>query len=86
MCPFCKGSGQVGNHGSTLGQLVRNARHAQSLSQDDVAARAGVSRPQIANIEADRCDVPVKRLMALAAALNCQPSDLLPPALSGDAG
>lgn len=77
-CPFCNGTGQVANEGVTLGALVRNARLAQGLKQDDVAERVGLSRPQIANIEGGRCDVPTKTLMALAAALNCQPGELLP--------
>jgi transcriptional regulator with XRE-family HTH domain len=61
-----------------MGSLVRAARLAQQMTQDDVASRSGLSRPQIANIEGGRCDVPTKTLMALAKALNCQPGELLP--------
>jgi len=77
-CPFCNGTGEVPVTGTSLGSLVRAARLAQQMTQDDVASRVGLSRPQIANIEGGRCDVPTKTLVALAAALGCQPGELLP--------
>jgi transcriptional regulator with XRE-family HTH domain len=62
-----------------LGTLIRDRRKKLLLTQRDLAARIGISRASLANIETGRQKVLVHQLYALAAALNLKPSDLLPP-------
>lgn len=48
------------------------------LTQLDISNRAGISRAQIANMEAGRTDIPLKTLQRIAAALECSMKDLVP--------
>ena len=66
-----------------LGGLIRARRKALSLTQQDVAARIGMSRASLANIETGRQKVLVHQLYALAEALDLSPADLLPPIAAG---
>jgi transcriptional regulator with XRE-family HTH domain len=67
-----------------LGALIRGRRKKLSLTQQDVAARIGISRASLANIETGRQKVLVHQLYALAGALNLPPSDLLPPVAASE--
>jgi|SRR5579884_1217159 len=58
---------------------IREMRSAENLSQEDLAGRAGLSRAQLANIESQRQRPPVDVIYRLAAAMNVDPRDLLPP-------
>lgn len=62
----------------TFGRRLRTARLAAGLRQEDLAARVGVSRPQIANLEADRSDASVFTLVKL-----CQACQVTADALLG---
>ncbi len=42
----------------SLGELIRNRREEKQLTQDQVAARAGISKPYLSNIETDRIKNP----------------------------
>ena len=74
-CPHCNGSGELA---ATFGALVKQARQAKNLTQQDAAERAGMSRGQLANIETDRTDVPLKTLLRLAEGLGVSAKDLVP--------
>lgn len=74
-CPHCNGTGELA---ATFGALVAATRNAKGLTQQVVSERAGMSRSQLANIETDRTDVPVKTLMRIADALEVSPKELLP--------
>ena len=63
-----------------LGGLIRARRKGLSLTQQEVAARIGISRASLANVETGRQKVLVHQLYALAEALDLRPADLLPPA------
>lgn len=63
-----------------LGTLIRARRKKLLLTQQALAARIGMSRASLANIETGRQTVLVHQLYAVAAALDLAPSDLLPPA------
>ncbi len=67
-----------------LGDLIRGRRRKLTLTQQAVAARIGISRASLANIETGRQKVLVHQLYALAAALNLAPSDLLPPVTASE--
>ena len=49
-----------------LGQRVKDAREAEQLSQDALAAGVGYTRSSIANIEAGTQDPPVSKLFLIA--------------------
>ncbi len=53
----------------TLGSALRDARHAAGLSQDDVAARAGVSRMTVQRTEAGLIDPRLSTFSVMARAL-----------------
>ena len=61
-----------------FGRLLRQRRTAAGLTQESLAAKAGVSRASVVNIERGRQGVSLSTLYQLADALDCQPSALLP--------
>lgn len=61
-----------------FGRRLRTAREAGGLSQSELAARVGLGRTSITNIETGRQRVPLHLLLELAAALGVQPASLLP--------
>lgn len=67
-----------------FGVLLRERRDAQRMSQEQLAQSAGLSRTSVVNIEKGRQGVSLESLYKLAAALGCQPGDLLPSAPSMD--
>jgi transcriptional regulator with XRE-family HTH domain len=67
-----------------LGALIRSRRKKLLLTQHDLAARIGISRASLANIETGRQKVLVHQLYALATALDLAPSDLLPPVAANE--
>lgn len=77
-CPHCMGAGYLTEETATVGSLIFYHRRKSGMTQDELASQAGVSRPQIANIEAGRCDPPISRLRAFATALGCSTKDLVP--------
>jgi transcriptional regulator with XRE-family HTH domain len=56
---------------------IRATREAAGLSQGKLAAKAGMSRPSLANIEAGRQTITLRQLGAIAASLDVRPTDLL---------
>ncbi len=74
-CPYCNGTGEVT---ATVGALVAHRRKYLELSQEEASRKAGISRGQLANIETDRCDIPLKTLYRLADALESDVRDLWP--------
>lgn len=61
----------------SVGENIKTLRTSAGLTQDDLAAKVGVSRPMIAQIERGS-KVPTLVLSgALAEALNCEVTDFL---------
>lgn len=77
-CPYCAGTGILIGEEATIGARILFHRKAAGLSQQDLASLVGRSRPQVANIEAGRTDMPVSLLRAFATALNVKASELVP--------
>lgn len=75
-CPHCNGTGELAVYG--IGDLVKAKRNEAKLTQIELSERTGISRAQIANIEAGRSDIPVKTLMRLAEGIGCKAGELLP--------
>jgi transcriptional regulator with XRE-family HTH domain len=67
----------------TIGTIIRGRRRRLEWPQETLAARLGISRATLANIETGRQRVLVHQLYAFAEALQLKPSDLLPPASEG---
>lgn len=61
-----------------FGRRVREARRAAGLTQDGLAARVGLSRTSITNIERGNQHIPLHMLFRLAAAVGLEPEQLLP--------
>jgi len=78
ICPHCMGHGYLTEATASVGSLILYHRRLAKLSQDELAAKVGISRPQIANIESGRHDPPIHRLRAFAQALGCSAKDLIP--------
>lgn len=77
-CPHCKGSGEIETSAAHVGMMILIAREAAAMTQEQLAAKVGKSRPQIANIEGGRSSFDVKQLTTFAAALGVPAKDLIP--------
>ena len=63
----------------TIGAIIRGRRRRLEWAQATLAARLGISRATLANIETGRQRVLVHQLYNFAEVLQLKPSDLLPP-------
>src|SRR4051794_29846680 len=61
-----------------FGRLVRELRKQADLSQSAFAARVGLGRTSITNIELGQQHIPLHALYPIAAALGVSPDALLP--------
>jgi transcriptional regulator with XRE-family HTH domain len=74
-----KTNGMNANHFMRLiGERVRQRRLALGLSQEALAAAAGLHRTQINLIEHNRRKIRIETLLRIALALEIEPADLLP--------
>jgi len=62
----------------SFGQILRAARLRLALSQEELAARAGMYRTNISLLEAGRRNVRVVTVCILAHALRINPGELMP--------
>lgn len=66
---------------STFGNRLRLARGRRGFTVEALAARANLSATAITNLENDKVNRPrIQTILALAAALNIEPAELLDPA------
>jgi transcriptional regulator with XRE-family HTH domain len=78
--------GAGGDHGrmeteyfyEEFGRRLRAARRKAKLTQEELATRAGMSRPSLANVERGKQRVALHQFAELAAATGADPADLLP--------
>jgi transcriptional regulator with XRE-family HTH domain len=61
-----------------LGEVIRGRRDVLGMTQADLAARIGLTRASIANIETGRQNLLLHQLIQLAKALELEPEHLLP--------
>ncbi len=61
-----------------FGRTLAEKRQEAGLSQDRLAGRVGLSRTSIVNIEKGRQRVALHLVVALAAAVEVKPAELLP--------
>jgi len=62
---------------AVLARNVRRLRTATGISQEELAARAGLHRTYISSIERGQRNVSVENIFALATALGCAPKELV---------
>lgn len=62
---------------ANIGKRIRKQRIDSGLTQAELAAKLGVSRATISSWETDRTEPAMQDVQALAAAMGCQPSDLV---------
>jgi transcriptional regulator with XRE-family HTH domain len=67
-----------GDYMKRLAARLREARIAKGLSQEELAADAGLHRTHVSLIERNRRSVRVETLVRLARALDVEPASLLP--------
>jgi transcriptional regulator with XRE-family HTH domain len=60
-----------------FGEKVRAERKSQGLSQEELAAKAGVHRTYIGMVERGEKNITLVNICKIASALNVQASDLL---------
>jgi HTH-type transcriptional regulator, competence development regulator len=60
-----------------IGEQLRNARTRRLLTQDELAAKAGVSQSTIANIERNNAEPQFRTIRKLARALDVEPNELV---------
>jgi transcriptional regulator with XRE-family HTH domain len=65
---------------------LRRLRLATGLSQEELAARAGLHRTYISSVERGQRNVSLENIFAIARALGCDPRDLIgtEPAIRGE--
>jgi len=69
-----------------FGERLRERREAIGLSQEGLAARAGLHRTYIGSIERGERNISLRNIFLLAKALHCKPSELLDFADEGQDG
>src|SRR5574342_274955 len=60
-----------------VGRRIRAARAEAALTQAELAARLGMTRSSIANLEAGRQRIPLHQFVVIATNLGAEPSHLL---------
>ena len=61
-----------------FGEKVRLMRTAKKISQDKLAVKSQIDRSYIGRIDRGEVNITMDKLYLLAAALECDPKDLLP--------
>ncbi len=62
---------------SQFGRILRDLRNARSLTQEELAHRAGMDVTYLSDLERGRWNPSLAMLVDLARGLDLQPSDLL---------
>ena len=61
-----------------FGEKIRSVRTAKGISQDKLAVKSQIDRSYIGRIDRGEVNITIDKLYILAAALECEPEDLLP--------
>ncbi len=70
-----------------VGRLIRRAREASGLTQEELASQVSLTRTSVTNIEKGRQKLLLHTIIDIAAALRVAPAELLPgAAATGEAG
>ena len=61
-----------------FGEKIRSVRTAKGISQDKLAVKSQIDRSYIGRIDRGEVNITIDKLYILAAALDCEPEELLP--------
>lgn len=61
-----------------IGQLIRNQRTQQKLTQESLALQCGIDRSYMGRIERGEVNLTVEKIYEIASILKVSPKDLLP--------
>ncbi|WP_159181433.1 helix-turn-helix domain-containing protein [Klebsiella pneumoniae] len=61
-----------------IGQLIRNQRTKQKLTQESLALQCGIDRSYMGRIERGEVNLTVEKIYEIASILKVSPKDLLP--------
>ena len=61
-----------------IGQLIRNQRTKQKLTQESLALQCGIDRSYMGRIERGEVNLTVEKIYEIASILQASPNDLLP--------
>ena len=61
-----------------IGQLIRNQRTEQKLTQESLALQCGIDRSYMGRIERGEVNLTVEKIYEIASILKVSPKDLLP--------
>jgi len=61
-----------------IGQLIRNQRTKQKLTQESLALQCGIDRSYMGRIERGEVNLTVEKIYEIASILRVSPKDLLP--------
>lgn len=61
-----------------IGQLIRNRRTQQKLTQESLALQCGIDRSYMGRIERGEVNLTVEKIYEIASILKVNPKDLLP--------
>jgi len=61
-----------------FGEKIRSVRTAKGISQDKLAVKSQIDRSYIGRIDRGEVNITIDKLYLLAAALECEPEELLP--------
>ena len=61
-----------------IGQLIRNRRTQQKLTQESLALQCGIDRSYMGRIERGEVNITLEKIYELAKALDVTPKNLLP--------
>ena len=61
-----------------FGEKIRSVRTAKGISQDKLAVKSQIDRSYIGRIDRGEVNITMDKLYTLAAALECDPAELLP--------
>ncbi|TWX68477.1 helix-turn-helix transcriptional regulator [Colwellia demingiae] len=61
-----------------FGEKIRSVRTAKGISQDKLAVKSQIDRSYIGRIDRGEVNITIDKLYILAAALECEPEELLP--------
>ena len=64
---------------TTIGQILRDARHAAGITQSELSKRAGISQGKVSEYEADQKCPSIMRVKQIADALGVKLSRLVKP-------
>ena len=77
---YCKNT----NVSLLIGHTIRTMRKERQLTQEDLSGLADIGTPYISNIENGIANLSLKKICALAEALDVTPADLFPKSGGSD--